>query len=305
MATQNPIVSTITGYVEQNSDELLVASVLGARSAQMFDLMTGLKGKAKLNYMETNPVLQNASDCGWSESGSTTFTQREIDPKYLKINMAFCDKKLLPTVHQHAVKVAAGIKSLPFEEEWTKSIADKVAAAIEHLIYFGNGANDNEFDGLVTILEAASAVTTNVSAVSGTSAYAFLKDVAKAIPAQVKNPVILVSTSLYREYMQDLVSANLYHFDPADGGDGYMLPGTNIKVIGVEGLIPGASDQNDYALAGAIENFVYGVDLEGDSDTFDIWYSKDNKEFRLDCEFIAGTQVKFPAEVTVGKRARA
>ena len=64
MATQNPIVNTITGYVEQNSDELLVASVLGARSAQMFDLMTGLKGKAKLDYMHAKPVLQNASDCG-------------------------------------------------------------------------------------------------------------------------------------------------------------------------------------------------------------------------------------------------
>ena len=305
MATQNPIVSTITGYVESHSDELLVASVLGARSAKMFDLMTGLKGPAKLNYMETNPVLQDASECGWSESGSTEFTQRQIDPKYLKINMAFCDKNLLKTAHQHAVKVAAGIKNLPFEQEWTKNISDKVAAAIERMIYFGDGSKDNEFEGLIPILEGASAVTTNVSAATGTSAYAFLKEVSLAIPAQVKNPVILVSTSLYREFMQDLVSANLFHYDPANGEDGYKLPGTNIQVLGVEGLIPAAGDNYDYALAGAIENFVYGVDLEGDSDTWDLWYSKDNKEFRLDCEFIAGTQVKFPAEVTVGKRARA
>lgn len=305
MATQNPIVSTITGYVEQHSDELLVASVLGARSAKMFDLMTGLKGPAKLNYMETNPILQDASECGWSESGSTEFTQRQIDPKYLKINMAFCDKNLLKTVHQHAVKIAAGMKTLPFEQEWTKNISEKVAAAIERMIYFGDGSKDNEFEGLIPILEGASAVTTNVSAATGTSAYAFLKEVSLAIPAQVKNPVILVSTSLYREFMQDLVSANLFHYDPANGEDGYKLPGTNIQVLGVEGLIPAAGDNYDYALAGAIENFVYGVDLEGDSDTWDLWYSKDNKEFRLDCEFIAGTQVKFPAEVTVGKRARA
>ncbi len=305
MATTNPIVSTITGYVEQHSEELLVASVLGARSAKMFDLMTGLKGPAKLNYMETNPVLQDASACGWSESGTTEFTQREIDPKYLKINMAFCDKNLLKTVHQHEVKVAAGIKNLPFEQEWTKNISDKVAAAIERMIYFGQSGQTNEFEGLISILEGASAVTTNVSAATGTSAYAFLKEVSLAIPAQVKNPVILVSTSLYREFMQDLVSANLFHYDPANGEDGYKLPGTNIQVLGVEGLIPAAADSYDYALAGAIENFVYGVDLEGDSDTWDLWYSKDNKEFRLDCEFIAGTQVKFPAEVTVGKRARA
>ena len=304
MATSNPIVSSISGYVENRGEELLVASVLGARSAKMFDLMTGLKGDTKINFMETNPILKDGSACGWSESGTTEFTDRLIQPKHLAVQMAFCEKNLLKTVHQHEVKIGAGLEKLPFEEKWTNNIADKIAAAVERMIYFGQSGQTNEFEGLISILNAASAVTTNVNAESGTSAYAFLKEVALAIPAQVKDPVILCSVSLYREYIQDLVSSNLYHYDPANGEDGYKLPGTDIRVLGVEGLIPAVADANDYAIAANLENLTYGVDLEDDEERFDIWYSKDNQEFRLNCEFLAGVQVKFPAEVVFATRPR-
>ena len=49
-------------------------------------------------------------------------------------------------------------------------------------------------------------------------------------------------------------------------------------------------------------NLFYGVSADEDSDTFDLWYSKDNREFRLAINFIAGVQVAFPNEVVLGKR---
>lgn len=304
MATTNPVISTISGYVEEHSEELLVGSVLGARSAKLFDLMTGVKGPAKLNYMDVDVIFQDGSACGWQESGSTEFTQRQVDPKLLKVNMAYCIKNLLKTVHQHEVRVAANMEKLPFEEKWTNAIRDRIAAGIERLIYFGDGSNDNEFDGLVKILNAASASTVNVSAVTGTSAYAFLQEIAKAIPATLADPVILVSSPLYREFMLNLVSSNLYHYDPADGADGYKIPGTEVRVLAVNGLNPGTGDTEDYAICTNLNNLVYAVDMEGDEDIFDLWYSKDAQEFRLDVEFMGGTQVKFPDQVVVGKRAR-
>ncbi len=304
MATTNPIVSTISGYVEQHSEELLVGSVLTARSAKLFDLMTGLKGPAKLNYMDVEPIFQNGEACGWTESGTTAFTQREIDPKLLKVNMAYCIKNLLKTVHQHEVRVAAGMEKLPFEEKWTGAIRDKIAAGIERLIYFGDGSNTNEFDGLIKLLDAASASTVNVDVESGTSAYGFLQEIAKAIPATVADPVILVSAPLYREYMLNLVSANLFHYDPADGADGYKIPGTEVRVLAVNGLNPATADTYDYAICSNLNNLVYGVDMEGDEDIFDLWYSKDNQEFRLDVEFLAGTQFKFADQIVFGKRPR-
>lgn len=298
MATSNPIVTAITGYVEEHRSELLSKAMLDGKSRRAFNLMTDVKGPTTLNIMDTDVVF-GALQCGWNESGSTEFTQRTLTPKGLSVNMAFCDKKLLGTYAQYEVKVAAGMEELPFEEKWVGQILDSVNEQIEHMLYFGTGEGA-EFKGIVPILSAESASTIFVNAASGASAYEFIKAVAAKIPVKVKNPVILVSTPLYREWMQNLVSANLYHFDPANGENEYRLPGTDIRVIAVNGLIDSATT---VAIAADMNNLFYGVSADEDTDTFDLWYSKDNREFRLAIQFVAGTQVAFPDEVVLGVRA--
>lgn len=296
MATLNPIVDAITGYVEEHRSELLSKSMLDGKSRRAFNLMSDVKGPTALNIMDTEVVFGEL-ECGWNESGSTEFTQRILEPKALTVNMAFCDKNLLKTWAQYEVKVAAGYEELPFEEKWIGQILASVNEQLEHMLYFGTGAGA-EFEGIVPIL-SGEADTVKVEATTGTSAYDFLKDVAMAIPVQVKRPVILVSTPLYREYMQDLVAANLYHYDPANGENEYKLPGTDIRVIAVDGL----NDEQTVAIAANMDNLFYGVSADGDEDVFDLWYSKDNREFRLAINFIAGTQVAFPNEVVLGTRA--
>lgn len=295
--TNNPIVTAITGYVEEHRSELLSKAMLDGRSRRAFNLMTDVKGPTALNILDTNVVFGELQ-CGWNEQGSTEYSQRILEPKALTVNMAFCDKKLLKTWAQYEVKVAAGLEEMPFEEQWTKQILDSINEQIEHMLYFGSGSGA-EFKGIVPILSGESG-TVKVNSTEGASAYEFLKDVAKAIPVQVKNPVILVSTALYREFMQDLVAANLFHYDPANGEGEYKLPGTDIRVIGVDGLNGSGST---VAIAANMSNLFYGVSADEDSDTFDLWYSKDNREFRLAVNFIAGTQVAFPSEVVLGVRA--
>jgi hypothetical protein len=50
-------------------------------------------------------------------------------------------------------------------------------------------------------------------------------------------------------------------------------------------------------LAADPANLYYGVDMQDDSESFDLWYSKDNSEFRLKISFNAGTQIAFPDQV--------
>lgn len=295
MATINPIVTGITGYVEEHRSELLSKAMLDGKSRRAFNLMTDVKGPTSLNIMDTNVVFGELS-CGWNESGSTEFSQRKLEPKNLSVNMAFCDKKLLGTYAQYEVKVAAGLEEMPFEEKWTSQILASVNEQVERMIYQGTGTGAS-FKGLIPILSAETG-TIKVTASTGASAYDYLKEVAKAIPVAVKRPVILVSTPLYREYMQDLVAANLYHFDPANGENEYKLPGTDIKVIAVDGL-----NGVENVIAADMNNLFYGVSADEDTDTFDLWYSKDNREFRLAINFIAGVQVAFPNEVVLGKRS--
>lgn len=292
--TNNPITTGLSQYVEEHRSELLSKAMLDGRSRRAFNLMTDVKGPTTLNILDTNVVFGELQ-CGWNESGSTEFSQRKLEPKALSVNMAFCDKKLLGTYAQYEVKVAAGLEEMPFEEKWTSQILASVNEQIEKMIYQGTGTGA-EFKGLIPILSAETG-TVKVTVSSGSSAYEYLKEVAKAIPVAVKSPVILVSTPLYREYMQDLVAANLFHYDPANGENEYKLPGTDIRVIAVDGL-----NGVENVIAADMANLFYGVSADEDSDTFDLWYSKDNREFRLAINFIAGVQVAFPNEVVLGKR---
>ena len=109
-------------------------------------------------------------------------------------------------------------------------------------------------------------------------------------------PDLTLPDNEYRAFIQELVAANLFHFAP-DYKDGeYKLPGTSIRVIAVNGL-----NKSNSIVSGRLSNFFYGVGAEDDKDTFDFWYSKDNREFRLAVYFAIAAQVAFPDEVIVGE----
>lgn len=307
MATFN--VTALPDYVEQHREELIAEAVISAKSADLFTLQTGIKGPTALNLIDTDVVFGDGSTCGWDNAGETSLSQRILTPKALKVNMSICDKNLLSKWANYLVRVAANKTDadMPFEQEFVDGVIKQVKAGIEKMIYQGDSTatGTTEFDGLIKILSATGESTINTTAASSVSAYAFLKQVAARIPAAVlekEDKVILVSAPMYNAFMQDLVTANLYHYNPGDGANEYMLPGTDIKVIAVNGL--NDTETYDYAIAGSLSNMFYGVDLQGGEEVFDLWYSKDNREFRFAIEFVAGVQVAYPQEIVLGSRAK-
>lgn len=307
MATFN--VTALPNYVEQHREELIAEAVISAKSADLFTLQTGIKGPTALNLIDTDVVFGDGSTCGWDNAGETSLSQRILTPKALKVNMSICDKNLLSKWANYLVRVAANKTDadMPFEQEFVDGVLKQVKAGIEKMIYQGDSTatGTTEFDGLIKILTASGESTITTTAASSVSAYAFLKQVAAKMPAAVlekDDKVILVSAPMYNAFMQDLVTANLYHYNPGDGANEYMLPGTDIKVIAVNGL--NDTETYDYAIAGSLSNMFYGVDLQGGEEIFDLWYSKDNREFRFAIEFVAGVQVAYPQEIVLGERAK-
>lgn len=293
-------VNSLPDYVDQMRPELIAKSVIGAKSADLFTLMTGVKGPTALNLISSEIEFGDGSACGWTEAGTTTLSQAVLTPRALKINMGICDKTLLDKWANYLVKVQANKldSDLPFEEYFLNDVIKNVKAGIETMIYQGDSTDTNavEFDGLLNILAAGSPIT---STTTGT-AYQFVKDIAMAMPAAIldkEDLVILVGMDIYRDYIQDLVTANFYHYDPKNGENEYMLPGTNIRVIGVNGL-----NGTNKGIGASLSNLFYGVNLEDGDEIFDLWYSKDNREFRLAIEFVAGVQVAFDSEVVLGTK---
>lgn len=294
-------VQALPDYVDQMRPELIAKAVIGAKSADLFTLMTGVKGPTALNLISSEIEFGDGSTCGWNDAGTTSLSQAVLTPRALKINMSICDKVLLDKWANYLVKVQANKldSDLPFEEYFLSDVIKNVKAGIETMIYQGDSTSTTavEFDGLLNIIDT----TAGAIAVSTTgTAYQFVKDIASALPASILDKddlVILVGMDIYRDYIQDLVAANLYHYNPGNGDNEYMLPGTNIRVIGVNGL-----NGTKNGIGTTLSNLFYGVNMENGDEIFDLWYSKDNREFRLAIEFVAGVQVAFQDEVVLGTK---
>lgn len=296
--------SSLTAYVGDNKEKLISKAVIGAKSASKFNLVTGVKGAQKLNLLDTTVSLQDGSACGWTEAGTSKLSQRTIEAKPIKVNQAFCDKQLLATSLNYEVKVAAGQKTLPFEEDFVNGVIDGVAAEVEKTIWQGDTSKStlNRFDGLIKILSGATVAGT-YSIQSGDTVSTIVSKTYALIPSaayQAGNVVMYMGSDMFRTWIQELIANGHLVISNALEDvampDSLLIQGTNVRVEGVAGL-----DGTKKVYASYADNFVYGTDMQGDEEKAEMWYSQDNREFRLAVEFVAGVQVAFPELVAVAK----
>ena len=296
------VMTSLTAYVEQRRLPLIKEAVLKAKSASLFNLQTDIKTSAALNLLSTAIQFGDGLACGWNEAGTQTLSQRILATGNIKINMAYCDKEMLKYWTQYQVRVAAGQKTLPFEEDFVNAVVENVKAAIETAIWQGDTVSETNnlkyFDGLLKILGAADGVV-DVQ-ITGASAYDDIMAVYNAIPEKVLDGAsILVGSDTFRKFIQELVAKNYYHYSGENLNGEIMLPGSQVKVIAVNGL-----NGTDKIVAGQLDkNFFYGCDMMNGEEKFELWYSQDFREFRLAIEFNAGVQVAFPDEVVLGAKA--
>lgn len=292
-------VSALGTYVDEQRLPLLRNAVIGARSAYHFNLLTGVKGATALNLLGTNVEFGDGSACGWNEAGTSTLSQRILTPGAIKINMSFCNKQLLKTWANYEVRVAAGQKTLPFEEDFMKGVGEDVAAKLEKAIWQGDTAssdkNLNKFDGVIKLLSGAT-LASSITIATGDTKSQVVSKVYDAIPsaAYSKGEVVMyVGEDFYRAYIQELIAnGNLVittGLNDVAMPESILIPATNVRIIGVGGL-----NGTGKVYASYKDNFVYGVDLTGDEEKYDFWYSQDNREHRLAIEFVAGVQVAYP-----------
>lgn len=283
--------SSLTQYVDENKMGLIAKAILGARTSKHLNLQTGIKGATTLNLLDTNVVFGDGATCGWNEAGTQTISQRTLTPFNLKVNMSYCDRAMLKYFMNNQVNVAAGRETLPFEQKFVEEVIKSIDSKIDDIIW--NGYNGQ--GGFIRI-----ATSEGVQASAGATVYDTVLNVYKAIPAgSLETSKIFVGMDTYRDLVMELTAKNLFHYaEKVDSTYEFILPGTTTLVVGVSGL-----NGTKKVVALNAEHAIYGVDMESDSEEFDLWYSKDNQEFRLAVKFNVGVQVAFPDEVVIATLA--
>jgi len=310
-------VSALAAYTEQNEALLVTDSVLGAKTASLIksagNVMVGVKSSETINIMDTDAIFQAGGSCGFTASGSTTFTQRTVTVGKIKVNEALCPKDLEAKYLQKALPTGSIYDSIPFEQEFAEKKAKTIAAQLETALWQGDtdsgNANLSKFDGLVKLIGAASGpVAANsatfisgapISAATGITAgnvVSIFDGVYKAIPAQVvayDDMTIFCGMDSFRTYTIALKNANMfnYSFDGKSDSE-FVLPGTPIKVVALQGL-----NGTNKIYASRLSNLFLGTDLLNEEEKFEIFYAKEADQVRFVSEFKMGVNFAFPDEI--------
>ena len=307
-------VSSLANYTKENEAQLVTSSVLGAKTAALIksagNVMVGVKSAETINIMDTDAFFQAGGTCGWNASGTTSFTQRTVTVGKIKVQEALCPKALEAKYLQKALPTGSQYDSIPFEQDYADRKAKTIASQLETSIWQGDtgsaNGNLNKFDGLIKLIGAAAGVVdANVSgyvsgapltSITAANVVSLLDGVYKAIPAKVvaaDDMTIFVGQDTFRTYTIALKNANMFNYAFDGKADSeFVLPGTPIKVVAVEGL----NSTNDiYAMR--LSNLFLGTDLLNEEEKFEIFFAKEADEVRFAAEFKMGVNIAFPDEI--------
>ena len=316
--------SGLAAYTDENRADIVTKSILGARTMGLIDVRAGIKSAMKVPILDVTAPFQ-AGGCGaFNTSGTTTLTQTTITPVSLKLNMSFCPNELEAYFTQKYLK-AGSLYSGTYDSQdgidnaFFTAITDRIQAYInkqvEAMLWLGNTATTADpnlklMNGFIKTIDTAATAIAATPQASITAALVqdiFEEIIFVKIPNAIlnDNPAVFCSQEDFRLLILALAKKNLFHYSPTTAeysGLEFMYPGSNVKIIAVPGLnsdngtgLPTAAKHRIFA--GTANNFVVGVDLENDIKTFDLYYSKDNREVRMAMDFKLGVANHFTDQI--------
>lgn len=303
-------VSSLTDYVDQNSDELLTAMQFEGETAALATLHTGIKSAKALQLLSVSAVPQDGTNCGFNASGDASFTQATLTTVPIKYQDSFCPRALETKWTQMLLKRGQHYT----ESDIPKKILDEVKANIVRRNETADWKGDtdsldaylNRYDGLIKLIKAASG--TNVATAStynATNARAIVKSIISKIPAALKgDPAvkIFMGYDAAETYRQALMDANLYHVATGTGDQkGLMAEGSVHQIIPLHGLdgLTGNTGDNPFIFAFNPDRTIHlGCDMEGEEEDARMWVDgSDGETVKYSFRFRRGWQIVYPSEI--------
>ena len=289
-------ISALPDYIQEHKDELFINAVLGAKTLGLVEIMPNVKYKDALNYLDSEVVLQDGSECGWNPQGSDTFSQRYIETKAVEVEKEFCWKDFEKKYMNYQLLWEAGREKLPFEEKIAQSNMNAIQEAVETLVWQGDSGLS--IDGFIANAKADSAATVEFE--TGATATAKIDAIVAALTFKMlkKGVNIYVSPTDFRAYIMEqngVCCANKPALDAASESITYYGD-SRIKIVPVLGL-----EGADAIVAATADALVYATDVEGSEKTYRMWFDEKEEKFLFRVLFRAGTAIKFVDEVVLGE----
>lgn len=313
--------SSLTKYTDQLATDLIYKAILAGRTFTTgVSIQTNIKYADALNLMTSNLIGIAGGSCGYSATGSVTLSQRDLQVCPITVFENNCLNDLEQYWAGKLMKAGSYNETLPFEVTYTEEKVAKIQALIEDLFWLGSKDGNNTgagsttgnqtlCNGIMNVLQFTSATASVLIAGSTFSGFSkadsidIIDRVISTVTTSASDILGQADLNIYISYgnfntlTQALREKNYFHYDANQGDyriNGYL--GTNFNVIAVRGL-----NGSNKVVCSYAANFYYGVDLENDFETFEMWYERFQDLVYFRSKFKMGAQVAFPEQVVLYK----
>jgi hypothetical protein len=271
MATTNSLTTTYAG--EFAGDYISAALLSGNTLAQGgITVKPNIAFKQVMKKVSTDDILKDAS-CDFDPTSTVTLTERILQPEEFQVNLQLCKKDFISDWEAGQMGLSA-YKNMPpkFSDFLIGHVAEKVAQRIETNIWTGTNATNGQFDGLTTIIEAATGddacVDVGATTVTAANVIDELGKIVDAIPSAIygnDDLYIYVPQNIARAYVRALGGfGSIANNAGANGVDNkgtlWYGMGQNLAFDGVKLFVANGLADNT-AIAAEKSNLFFGTGL--------------------------------------------
>lgn len=279
------VVSSITGFTDQSSTEIVAKALIGATTPANTTIKLGVRGTQQIQLLNSAPAFQTGA-CGWDASGTTTFTQVSLSSQHEKVNEELCFQQLWDTYQSLLLPAGQDPETVPFLDQIIALKTKQIQQRIEQKLWSATVAGGDSFNGFNYLISTGQTSVANSSGTAFSSSAAYgtngnpITEVDKLISAlsddalSFDDLVVFMSYSNFRLYNQALVKANFFQnyigTTNVTNNMSAIHPSTNVKVLPTLGLAGSGK-----VVIGPASYMFCGFDLMSDQERMDAFWSRD------------------------------
>lgn len=294
----------LSNYVDQLSTDIIQEAVLSPVSIKYMNVVPGIKGTMNVNLLSETLEVQTGTNCGFNNSGDTTFTVAPLTVQAYKVNQSLCLEQLNTLWLGQFLNAGSYNEQAPFEQAIVDLQTKQIKRFNEDQLWQASSGSSS-YSGFIELFANTPGVVeltgqTALCSITGSTTQEKANGVLAAVDAiidaldrnifQRDDVVIYMGLNQFKCYLTAIRNVNNFHFTEPKLGQIYEVyhPQTNFKVVGCPGL------NTDLIAAGPQQYMLVGTDLMSDEDSFRSWWSMDYQQVRVMSAWKLGVALAFP-----------
>jgi len=284
------VVSGLTNYAKQEGFPLIVSAVTRGNTANLVNIVSGLKGTGLVPFLSSSITLAAGGSCSFTNNGTSTFSEVELGVKPVEFMEAVCVGALEGKAMMYEV---AGYDALPYSAQFLQDKADQISKKLDELYWLGATGSGDVFNGFVAQATAASRLNTVTGSTSNVyDAIDLVIDTAVAADSTFESSdtvAIFLNYAKYRALQKEMVAKNYFAYNLnnlGDNNESMTFPGTKIKIIATEGLAG-----HSFLYLADVTQLHIGTNLQSETEGLNVFHDQITNNIYLRAQFYAGTGV--------------